>query len=156
VNIQEDLKAALRQGACFVGIGNELRRDDAAGVMVMDALQSEVKGDSYSFCRAEDVIENHVFRLCDSDAESIVLIDAVVMDEGAVVFGRIREMDTGSLGYSTHKLSLEMAAEILEREGKEVYLLGIAVNDITYGIGLTDRTREHVSLVRDLVLDTIH
>ncbi|MBE9610018.1 hydrogenase maturation protease [Chitinilyticum piscinae] len=138
----------------IVGIGNTLRSDDAVGCYIADQLEACLAdGTPHQVLNAEDVIENYVFRLAESPVEHILVVDAVQgsgQPAGSLVLGRLTELETGSgvfLGQSTHKLALSMASSILEQHGKQVYLLGIAAENIDFGMQMSPDIQDSAEMV---------
>ncbi|TJZ74207.1 hydrogenase maturation protease [Chitiniphilus eburneus] len=153
-----DLAQILSHPTCIVGVGNMLRNDDAVGALIADRLEAELPATSGHFVvNAEDVIENHVFRIAESAAHNVLVIDAVQGtggETGSLVLGKLTEMEVGG-GYSTHKLALSMAASLFEQHGKQVYLLGIAAQDIDFGTTVSSAILDSAETVIDLVLGRI-
>lgn len=114
----------------MVGIGNELNGDDAAGIAVVRALESELKthAQTPSVCivQAGTVPENFTGTLRRFHPDLVILVDAAQMDS---VPGTIRWYDSESaagFSASTHTLPLNLFALYLQSEiGCEVKLLGI-------------------------------
>ncbi len=120
----------------IVGIGNTLRSDDAAGILVARALAtSRLLPDPKPVCviDAGHAPENCTAELRRYAPDVVLLIDAVDMGETP---GHIRwvEMDEiEGMSASTHSLPLSMLASFLNWELKcEVTLLGIQLksNDV--------------------------
>jgi hydrogenase 3 maturation protease len=147
------IEELLREKTCIVGVGNYLKRDDAAGLFVVDGLRERGASGPVILMNVEDVPENYVYRIADLDCEHVIIIDAVESggEIGSVLFGRLLELEEEAGNYSTHKLSLALTARILEGCRKKVWLLGIEVGDTGFGAGLSDRVDESVRLIRDLV-----
>ncbi len=120
----------------IVGIGNTLRSDDAAGILVARALAtSRLLPDPKPVCviDAGHAPENCTAELRRYAPDVVLLVDAVEMGEQP---GHIRwvEMDEiEGMSASTHSLPLSMLASFLNWELKcEVTLLGIQLksNDV--------------------------
>ena len=127
---------ALR--VAIVGIGHELRGDDAAGINVARALQSTVGAIRPGTVRQDKcelplliidagaAPENFTGQLRRFDPDLVLLIDAAQLDEAP---GTIRWLDwqeTSGLSASTHTLPPHVLAEYLVNElDCEVALIGI-------------------------------
>ena len=155
IPIDQGLRQILSEPTCLVGVGNLLRNDDAVGVLIAERLEREMAGSThYSVVNAEDVIENHVFRIADHDVKNVLVIDAVQgadAEPGSVVFGRMEDLEAVRGGYSTHKLALSMAASVLKQHGKDVWLLGIVAANTEYGTEVSQEILESAEAVIDLV-----
>ncbi len=130
------------QRVAIVGIGNTLRSDDAAGILVARALMESRPIRSLETILVMDAGHAPESRTADLrrfEPDIVVLIDAAEMGE---VPGTIRwiEMDEiEGISASTHSLPLSMLASYLNWELKcEVLLLGIqpANNDVGERVSL--------------------
>ena len=122
-------RQAAESRLAIVGIGNTLRSDDAAGVLVARTLIA-----SRLFRDRESVLvmdaghapENRTSTLRRFEPDIVLLIDAVDMGESP---GSIRWVDMDEIegmSASTHSLPLSMLARYLNWELKcEVTLLGV-------------------------------
>lgn len=150
------LRRILSVPTCIVGVGNPFRNDDAVGAMVAERLQRDLPPSGrLHVVNAEDVIENHVFRIADGDAGNVLVIDAVHDDNaepGSLVLGRIDELEAAGGGWSTHKLALTTSASVLRHHGKDVYLLGIVAADTDYGTEIGAEILAGADAVVDMVV----
>ncbi len=119
-----------------MGIGNTLRSDDAAGILVVRALL-----ESRSIRDLETVLvmdaghapENRTADLRRFEPDVVLLIDAAEMGEAPGTIRWIEMDEIEGISASTHSLPLSMLASYLNWELKcEVLLLGIqpANNDV--------------------------
>lgn len=155
IAFDHSLKQILSEPTCIVGVGNLFRNDDAVGVMIANRLEQEMSAsDRLSVVNAEDVIENHVFRIADIHVRNVLVIDAVQGEDaepGSLVLGKLDELETGGVGYSTHKLALSTAASVLKHHGKDVYLLGIVAANTDYGTDVSKEILDSAETVINLV-----
>ncbi|OHD72386.1 MAG: hypothetical protein A2W19_13645 [Spirochaetes bacterium RBG_16_49_21] len=150
----EDL---LHQKTCIVGMGNYLKRDDAAGLFVVEGLKKRGVPGGVILMNVEDVPENYAYQIAELDCDNVLIVDAVQSggEVGSVLFGRLCEMEEIAGDYSTHKLSLALTGKILEKYHKKVWLLGIEVRDTGFGAGLSNEVNQSVRLICDLIVDYI-
>ena len=113
----------------IVGIGNELRGDDAAGVMVARALQLAVEADRdppLFIIDAGTAPENFTGPLRRFEPDLVLLIDAAQMNEAPGSIRWIDWQDTSGLSASTHTLPPYLLAQYLVSElNCDVALIGI-------------------------------
>jgi hydrogenase 3 maturation protease len=113
----------------ILGIGNTLRSDDAAGVLVAQALsQRECAADTdhLLICEAGHAPENKTGELRKFAPDLVLLIDAADMGKEPGTVEWISEEDIDGMSASTHSLPLSMLAQYLTLElGCKVTLLGI-------------------------------
>ena len=121
----------------IVGIGNTLRSDDAAGVLVVRAL-TEFRlfrdRESVLVVDAGHAPENGTSTLRRFEPDIVLLIDAVEMGEqpGAIRWVEMDEIE--GMSASTHSMPLSMLASYLNWELKcEVTLLGIQLKSNEVG-----------------------
>jgi hydrogenase 3 maturation protease len=114
-----------------VGVGHELRGDDAAGLAVARALQAALAGDERVLViDAGPVPENYVGPLRRFQPDVVVLVDAAQMGEEAGVIRWLSWQETDGLSASTHTLSPRLLAQFLISElSCEVALLGVQPNN---------------------------
>ena len=143
------LEDILREGACLVGAGNPMRRDDGVGVWLAERL----RGASVPVFNAEDVPESYVGDIARAGCPNVIIMDAVEagLEPGTVVFGPLEEMGE-TAGLSTHKLALSLCGRYLDAHGQKTFLLGIVPGDLDFGPGLTAEVERAAGAVRDLVL----
>jgi hydrogenase 3 maturation protease len=135
-----------RPRVAILGIGNELRGDDAAGVIVARELQSIVgaslalapgdrhaarsmrhlRGSPLHIIDAGAVPEAFTGQLRRFDPDLVIMIDAAQMDQPPGTIRLIEWQDTLGLSASTHSLPLNVIAQYLISELKcEVILIGL-------------------------------
>ena len=141
--------------AVVIGVGNRWRRDDIAGIAVLDALQTRV-GD-------------HV-TLVESDGEPTRLLDALTMGDLVVLVdavktgaepGTVHRFGDGSLpdgmgiGQSSHLVALVETIELGRLLGKlpnGLVLIGIEATEFDNGEGMTAPVEKGVIAAVDAVL----
>jgi hydrogenase maturation protease len=154
----DEIKDLLNEGACFVGTGNYLRSDDAAGLFVIDGLMSaNTDSERIRFINAEDVLEGYVFRIAEMKVNNVIIIDAVKADAepGSILFGRFDESAL-TMDFSTHKQSAALSARILKKYNKNTWLIGIVVKDTDYGTGFTAEVLRSAENLRDTLIKLLN
>jgi hydrogenase 3 maturation protease len=113
----------------IIGIGNPLRSDDAAGVLVARRLADSGllrDLDSVLVVEAGHAPENATAGLRRFGPQLVLLIDAAEMGETPGTIGWIRMEDIDGMSASTHTLPLSMLAKYLVLElGCDVKVIGI-------------------------------
>ena len=148
----DQIRQVLSRPSCIVGMGNYLKQDDAVGLYIVDGLTR--RQDSHvDIINVEDIIEGYVFSIADGPADNVIVIDAVSTGApaGSVHFGELSSFNETLNDLSTHKLSLKMSGQILERHGKKVWLLGIAAQNIDFGEGLTEKVQEQADIITGFI-----
>jgi len=119
MNLQDKIKGQT----LIVGVGNTLRGDDGLGPFLVQHLNGKVKADLLD---AGEVPESYVGRIIDSQPDTIIVVDAVEMQEcpGTVAVIEIDELE--KVSWSTHRLSLALFMKYLqEQTGSNVFLVGV-------------------------------
>ncbi len=137
---QSIVQTAIRQPGqaakiAVVGIGHELRGDDAAGIEIVRALTEHA---NRLVIEAGTAPENHTGALRRFLPDLVVMIDAALMN---LEPGAIRALDSSAadgFGASTHTLPLGLLSQYLAAElGCAVLLIGIQPADTTFGAPLS-------------------
>ncbi len=129
----------------ILGIGHELRGDDAAGAMVARALQERagtegwVDGSLHVWVvDAGSAPENYAGAVRRFRPDLVLLIDTAEMDEAPGTIRWLAWQDTSGLSASTHTLPPSIFAQYLIREcGCQVALIGIQPFDLSLGAPLS-------------------
>jgi len=126
-----------------MGIGNELREDDSAGVLAAEMLQRELSAcDHIQVINAGIVPENFIGVLERFDPRLIIMLDSACMDKTP---GETRWIDWQSLSgisLSTHSFPLNIIADYLAHDlDCEVILIGIQPKSTAFGSNLSPEVR---------------
>lgn len=129
------------QNALIIGVGNEYRSDDAAGLVVARRLRRRA---GKSFCVIEQSGEGASLIESWRGARSVIVIDAVMSGAAPGTIHRF-EANTQPLPhnffrYSTHAFGLAEAIELARALGElppRFIVFGIEAADFTAGLGLS-------------------
>lgn len=146
----ERLRRAERPArVAIVGMGQELRGDDAAGVVAARALQRLVSAhDRLLVLDAGPAPENYTGLLRRFAPSLVLLIDAAQMDAPPGAVRWLSWQSAAGLSASTHSLPCSMLASYLVASlGCEVAILGIQPADTTIGSPLTRAVQRSVALL---------
>lgn len=144
----------------IVGIGNSLRSDDAAGIMVARALMEfgVLRDlDSVLVMDAGHAPENGTSQLRRFAPDVVLLIDAAEMGEAPGTIRLIEMAEIEGMSASTHSLPLSILAKYLVLEHDcQVALLGIQPGFTQVGEEITGRVEQAVcEIVNTLGLSLI-
>lgn len=140
----------------LVGVGNELRRDDAAGMAVVRALgRASPKG--VLAIIAGPVPENFSGLIKRDRPSHILFFDAVEMGAAPGEFSLIREGDLTMNALSTHKQSVKILFMVLREgiPGVRIALVGIQPKTVDFGRGLSRPVSRGVKRLAVSMLDAI-
>jgi hydrogenase maturation protease len=133
-----------------------MRSDDAAGCHVAGTLRSAFPG--AGVINAEDIIESYAFTIAGMECSNVLIIDAVEAPHaaGSLVFGKFSEIKASAVNFSTHKLSLALAVDIIERSGKKVYLLGIVPGSTEFGFEMGPAVTKSADIIIELLSECLN
>jgi hydrogenase 3 maturation protease len=147
----------LPSRTAILGIGQELRGDDALGLEVARCLQRKLSSrEDVLVLLAGPAPENFTGALRRFDPQRVILVDAALMGEtpGAVRWLDWREA-TG-FSASTHSLPLSALAGYLETElGCTVQILGIQPAENALGAALSAQAKTGASVAVRLILGAL-
>jgi hydrogenase 3 maturation protease len=141
----------------ILGIGNELRRDDAVGLAVVDRLRTSIDDPSVIVINCQTAPENYTGNVKRIKPTCIVLIDAA--DFGATPGdARIIQLhELGEVSVTTHKASLLTLGEYLQSEiNCNIFVIGIQPADCDFGSGLSPIALKASIFVADSVSAVIN
>ena len=134
---QAGISSGGRPRIAIMGIGNELRADDAAGMLVVRQLleyDSTFEKACARVIQAGQAPENSTWVLRGFEPHLILLVDAADMGEVPGTVHWIAMEDISGLSASTHSLPLSMLAAYLKQEFDcQVGLLGIQPASNAFG-----------------------
>ena len=143
----------IRQNrVAILGIGNPLRSDDAAGVLVARRLADSAlirDLDSVLVIEAGHAPENATAELRRFAPQVVLLIDAAEMGEAPGTIRRVAMEEIDGMSASTHTLPLSMLAKYLILElGCDVRVLGIQPHSTEIGESVS---RDVLQAVEEIV-----
>jgi hydrogenase 3 maturation protease len=144
----------------IMGIGNELRADDAAGMLVARRLLEDEcireKKDRVRVVKAEHAPENATWELRGFNPDLILLVDAADMGHPPGMIRWIEMDEIEGMSASTHSLPLSMLSRYLTLEFNcPVALLGIQPASNEFGEPVSIEVRHAVDEIVEGVLDEI-
>ena len=137
-----------------MGVGNALRKDDAAGLEIVSDLISmlgpapapnlKIHGVSFS--------PERLLSKLSSETGKIVIFDAVEAsrEPGEVVFCSLSDTKYGF--FATHNVPIRMIPGLAARE-REICLVGVQPGSLEVGEGLTEPVRKSVKQVVAVVAE---
>ena len=129
-----------------VGIGHELRGDDAAGVMVARALKPVFAGDVHVLIvDGGHAPENHTGTLRRFTPDLVLLVDTASLSEPPGTVRWLAWEETSGLSASTHTMPPYVMARYLTAElGCEVALIGVQPDHMRIGTQVSPEVRRTV------------
>jgi hydrogenase 3 maturation protease len=132
-----------------VGVGSDMRGDDAAGVRVARELATQ-ESDRLRVVEGGTAPENYTSVVKAFDPDHVLFVDAVEFDADP---GAVKSVDPEALAqtsFSSHAYPLTMLTDYLEREtGATITLLGIQPASIDDGEELSPAVENGIERVVD-------
>jgi hydrogenase maturation protease HycI len=149
--MNDSLGKIVKGRTVFVGVGNELRSDDAIGLAIIERIRHMI---DCPCINAGQVPENSFGLIVKEQPDTVVIIDAVQLFMKPGSYQLLTETDIQHTGFSTHTLSLSVFMQYLKEASEaEVYLLGVQPRSTDLGQGLTPQLEESLEEIVDLIVD---
>lgn len=117
----------------LMGVGNDLRGDDACGVMLGERLEQHVACPVFV---TFDLPEDYAVKAADLRPELVLILDAADFGGEPGQVRLIRAQDIPPTPGVTHRPSLEMVARFLELDaGADTWVLGVQPDMTRVGLG---------------------
>ena len=156
----------------IVGVGNEFRGDDVAGLVILRELKGKVSADVRTVELAGD--QSHLLELMQS-TDTMIIVDAVQSpkspsDKGSfgspAPAGTIFRVDASDdpipknfFSFSTHSIDSAQAIELaraLDRLPAHIFIYGIVGKDFSYTSKLSPEVKESIEIVETKILNDIN
>lgn len=132
----------------FVGLGNQLRKDDGVGVYILEKLKDILQKENFYFISAGISLENYLSKIVNLKPEVVLIFDALRDNtENKSEFLLLTEKELSNFTFSTHNISLPTIIEFMSEMSKQqdgfapkFYVLAIKVEDTTLGEQLETAT----------------
>ena len=115
-NLVTELKEFEREKILFVGLGNEYRGDDGAGLVFLEEIKKNEEFASSNFIQAGRNPENHLLEIIRLKPQIVVFIDAAEYSEEPGTISFLSSKQINSLGISTHAFSIKLIEKFLLNE----------------------------------------
>ncbi|MCB8946045.1 MAG: hydrogenase 3 maturation endopeptidase HyCI [Ardenticatenaceae bacterium] len=146
-----------------LGIGHELRGDDAVGLAVVAGLRPYLQAraepfmrDNFLLIEAAHAPENHTGTIRKFRPTLVLLVDAAQMNEPPGTVSWLQPQQMTGLSASTHTMPPTLLMRFLQAElGCAVAFLGIQPADTTLGAGLSAVVQTAVVTIIQTIKDTL-
>lgn len=157
IKITDPIDLDLDGKVTILGVGNELRGDDAAGVLVAEKLQKRLESSEVLVISAGQVPENFSSEIVEFNPDHLILLDSVDLGEIPGSIFRIDPSDISNPSLSTHSLSLKKIIDYWkENTGAKITFLGIQPKEVSFDAGLSEEVEKTVNEISDFLLKIIN
>jgi len=131
----------------FVGLGNEARGDDAAGLLFLRELKKRMDYRTSNYIEAKTNPENYLERILEFHPELVVFIDAADVGKIPGDMGWIAPEDLDTARISTHAFNITMVEQYLKsHQPLEVKYFGIKPESTTAGHAVSDTVKHKIEM----------
>jgi hydrogenase 3 maturation protease len=139
-----------------VGVGSDLRGDDAAGVEVVRRLEGQIDSPRVLLVDAGAAPENFTSKIRKFEPSHVVIVDAtdLGLEPGAV--GMVDSSTIVGRTTSTHRLPLSMFIDYLrEQTSAEVLMIGIQPVSAEMGASVSREVEEAIDNLAEVLLQKL-
>ncbi len=165
IDFESLLKCIIKpEKTVFIGLGNIMKNDDKVGVYIIENLIQEygtVLPNKVRLYNVGTSLENYLNKIIASSPNTIIFFDAIgtkVETDKKVII--LSESNIQNYTFSTHNISLPTIIEYFELQmagyvKPEIYIVGIKVNDISYGETLSCEVKKTADILIKQIKDWI-
>lgn len=131
--LKKELNGAKR--VALIGVGSDLRGDDAAGIRVAEELEKKVKSAAFKVFIGATAPENLTGEIKKFKPTHLIIVDAVnaSLKPGAVFLLNSKDVGEG-VSFSTHKMPVRVMIDYLNKSsGCESVIIGIQPKSVEFG-----------------------
>ena len=137
--IKEDLIEFLKayKKLVIMGIGNDICGDDGIGPYIVENIK-HLESSNVSILNVTTAPENFTGKIRKIDPTHIIIVDAVIMNEGPGKIKIVKKEEVAGVSISTHSMSLSYLVNYLELEKPyNILFIGIEPESMELGQGLS-------------------
>jgi hydrogenase 3 maturation protease len=144
-HLTDELSNYSKERIVFVGLGNELRGDDGAGIQFIAKLRLKKEFQNSHFIIAKKNPENYLQKILNFEPRVVVFIDAAKWNgnPGEIKFFSGEEITHTE--FSTHTFSIKIIKNfLLQNQQMDILFLGIQPYSTSLGEGLSQQVTEQL------------
>jgi hydrogenase 3 maturation protease len=134
-DLKKELEAYSANKMVFVGLGNRLRKDDSAGLVIMDKIAREKDFHAAHFIKAYTTPENYLENILRLQPDIVIIIDTAYWGGLPGEISWIKNKDIDTLTISTHTYSITFIEKYLKLNS-ELEVKYLVIEPLTVDIGL--------------------
>lgn len=157
--LKSELKSKLKNASriAVLGIGSELRADDAVGVEVARAMDEALgKNKDLKFILAHSAPENFSGEIISFKPTHLIIIDSADLGEAAGTIKLIKEDEIAGVSFSTHRLPTKTLMDYLKtRLDCAFIIIGIQPKTLQFGAPLSPEVQEAVKTLSNVIQEIL-
>lgn len=158
-NLRKNLKAKLNNfnKLLIIGVGSELRGDDAVGLVIAGALQKALaKNKKIKIISAGPSPENFTGEIKRFNPSHIIIIDACEAGKDAGFIAVIDARDIRGDSISTHRMPLSVFINYLDNFIKsDIIIIGIQPKTIGFNACLSEEMNKSIDIISNLLIEIL-
>lgn len=146
MNELENLASYLCGKVIIVGMGNTLKSDDGAGVIISERIKGKVPYIVYNTALS---LENYFGKIIKDNPDNIIIIDAADFGSHAGDVRLVKAEDLNVSNYfTTHNASIELSINYLKSNLKaDIIILLIQSEKVAFGQNLSPKVEEAIEKI---------
>jgi hydrogenase 3 maturation protease len=152
-NLKTILKKKLKDARkiAVLGIGSELRADDAAGLLVAEELK-KIKNLKLKVFLGFTAPENLTGEIIKYKPTHIIIIDSVDTDQKPGFILLVNPEEVGGVSFSSHMLPVKMIVDyLLESLKCEIIIIGIQPKTLMFGETISKEVKKSIKQISDVI-----
>ncbi|MBZ9571283.1 hydrogenase maturation peptidase HycI [Methanobrevibacter sp. TMH8] len=144
----------------ILGIGNELRGDDALGPFIINSLDSDqnnnLNNEKVTLINGGSAPENFTGLIKRENPSHILIIDAALMGSNPGTIKFVNKENIANINTSTHSMSLSFLIKYLEND-MDFKFLFIGIEPLTMDLGddLSKEVLKSLESVKDMIISVL-
>jgi len=152
-SIKQGLSKILSGSVLIVGIGNEIRSDDAFGPELIKRISGKIKAQCLD---ASTSPENYIGKIVKLKPDVILFVDSVSMDEKPGVVKLISIDKIPQYGFSTHNMSPKLMIDNIQSQIKtDIFLLGVQPKGLEFVEPLSQEVRNSLDMLEKVFIEIL-
>jgi len=153
LNLKTILEKKLKNAKkiAVLGIGSELRADDAAGFLVAEELK-KIKDSKLKVFLGSTAPENLTGEIIRYKPTHIIIIDSADTDQKPGFILLVDPEEVGGVSFSSHMLPIKMIVDyLLESLKCEIIIIGIQPKILTFGETISKEVKKSAKQISNVI-----
>ena len=169
MTLKESFRNELRlflegaQRVAILGVGNDLRADDIAGILVSEYIATKLPKNVFLFI-GESLPENYTGPIRSKKPTHVLLVDAAEFDGGEYGdYGLFDKDDISNFSFTTHSLPLSVFIDFLHKSASaneenraNFKIIGIKPRNTEFNEKVSPEIEEAAKEVADILLEILN
>jgi hydrogenase 3 maturation protease len=139
-HLLSELSQFNKERIVFIGLGNELRGDDGAGLKFTKRLNSTEEFNNSNFIFAGTNPENYLQKIIELKPDAVIFIDAAnwQVEPGEIKF--LNSSEIGNSDFSTHAFSIKLIEKyIIANHLCKIFYIGIEPGSVSVRNNISEK-----------------